>query len=1153
MQLQSSTFFLLHRYLYAHQYTTLPYVNLLPHSIKTLAIIMWISSFFLVIAAGWIANPVQTKEFYLIITNDTSTCDPMFNACLTLQQFAFSTEFNSTQYLQKNITVIFSPGKHFLTGGIELNNTANVDITGSEAEQPPEITCKEKSCFTFHNTHSILIQHLKFTECLNDNSDGGVLFISDAVTVNISQCSFTNNLAHSVGGAIRLQRIESAVVLDCHFVNNSAMCYPFTCSPSHCTASCGAIAADSIVSFFIENSKFSSNTAFCSSGAVCSLFSNTSVFDSVFEENNATKGAGGGLYVESSEIRIDNCTFANNIAGIFGGAMYIDASYVEVYDSHLDMNTGGNGGAVYSSFSILAFFRSSFFMNTVTGLFAEGGAANFLNTSLIIDSCEFSKNKAYLGGAINIKHAFDKVLISGSTFQNNVDLLDCGGAICLQLSGIPPCFTSCNGNVSPASSDPVVHVKGCSFKLNNGFKTGAIDATGGVLNVSESEFIENTGTQGGAISSTTNFIYIQTSSFTGNAASVFGGAIYVSNGILRSDNNSFSSNDGGIGDGGAINALTSTIYSRNDFYSGNKARTAGGAISGLQSDVSCTSCTFLANTVVIGGGAIYLSQGTLRSIDSTYQANSAGQNGGALYINQSSVSINRDYYSSNDAKFCSTLFQADKTLQLHNTTFVDNKGFDSDRVYTIQLTNVQGYCGNLFISRNIGSLYLFYSRINFTDSILLTDNTGKAGGALSLVQGLAWFEPLSTPCIMGNTASNGAGVFLFQSELRVSTSFMRVNNNTANVSGGGIYGYQSQIIVDITNSSETTRNEGSDSVLFSYNSAVIEGGGLSAVATSLNIFGGSVKFIANVAVRGGAIALLEGSNIKNLKTTEEIFAEANFIELVLSNNTAQYGGAIYVADGTNSGVLCKQSTTDRFQSISTEECFVQTLGLYFLSSPRYRQFNYMNLFFEFNMGTIAGSDIFGGLLDRCQINAFSEIKNVITIDNKFSGFDYLKLIAQFQIEFNYDLVTHPFNPQLIISNITRNDVRGLISSDPVQICFCEGNIYNCTYQWPKIFAKRGEPFSVRAVTVDQVQNPVNGLALATLISEGSQLKVDQSQQVANGVCTDLVYNVFSTKPNALIQLYPMGPCENRGISSQNISTVEPLYNSHHWGMAFWPL
>ena len=1104
---------------------------------------MWINILFLVTVVGWIANPVQTKQSYLILNNDTTTCDPMYNACFTLQKFARSTEINSSQYLQQNMTINFAPGKHFLTGGIELNNTASVVITGFEAEQLPEITCEKKSCFSFRNTYSILIQRLKFTECLNDNSDGGVLFISDAVTVNISQCSFTNNLAHSLGGAIRLQRIESAVVLDGQFVNNSVTRYPFTCSSNQFTASCGAIAADSIDSFFIENSKFSSNTAFCSSGAVCSLFSNTSVIGSVFNENNATVGAGGGVFIKSSEIRIDNCTFANNSANEYGGAVYVDASYLEVYDSHFYTNTGGNGGAVYSSFSILTFFSSSFFTNTVTGISAKGGAADFLNTSLIIDSCEFSKNEAHLGGAINIKNAFSEVIISRSTFKNNEDLQHCGGAICLQLTGKPPCSTSCNGDVTPASSDPIVHVQDCSFISNSGFRAGAIDATGGVLNVSESEFRENRGLGGGAISSLANFVYIQTSNFNGNTALIFGGALYVNDGFLQSDSNRFSSNiadigDGsGIGAGGAIVAFTSTIYSRNDLYFGNKAITIGGAISGLQSDVSCTSCTFSTNAVLNSGGAIYLSQGTLRSIDSTYQANSAGQNGGALYTNHTSVSVDGDYYSTNDAKFCSTFFQADETLQLQNTTFVDNTALDSDRAYTVQLTNVRGNCGNLFFSRNIGSFYLFYSRVNFTGSALFTDNTGKAGGALSLVQGLAWFEPLSTPSIMGNTASNGAGVFLFQSELRVSTSFLRVDNNTANVSGGGMYGYQSQIIVDISNSLEATRNEGtdSDSVLFRYNSAIIEGGGLNAFSTSLDIMGGSVKFIANMAVRGGAIALSEGSNIKNLKSTEEIFAERKFIELVLSNNTAQYGGAIYVADGTNSGVLCKQFTTNRIQSISTEECFVQTLGLYFLRSFHYRQFNYMNIFFEFNMGTIAGSDIFGGLLDRCQINTFSEVRNVITLDNKLSGFDLLKLIAQFQIDFNYDQVTHPFNPQLIINNITRSHVKGLISSDPVQICFCEGNTYDCTYQWPIIFAKRGESFSVRAVAVDQVQNPVNGTAVASIISDGTQLKVDQTQQNLNGVCTDLVYNVFSTKTNAQIQLYPMGPCENRGISSKNIS------------------
>ena len=197
----------------------------------------------------------------------------------------------------------------------------------------------------------------------------------------------------------------------------------------------------------------------------------------------------------------------------------------------------------------------------------------------------------------------------------------------------------------------------------------------------------------------------------------------------------------------------------------------------------------------------------------------------------------------------------------------------------------------------------------------------------------------------------------------------------------------------------------------------------------------------------------------------------------------------------------------------------------------------MNIFFTSNTGTKAGNDIYGGLLDRCQINAFSEINNLEFISNRLSGFDYLKILAQFQIEFDYNQTTDPFLPQNIIRAITGDSVKGLISSDPVQLCFCENNTYNCSYQWPRIFVKKGETFTVRAVTVDQVENPVTGTVLASVISEGTQLKVDQSRKVTTGACTELIYNVFSTEANVTFQLYPDGPCDDNGISSKRLNVT----------------
>ena len=70
-----------------------------------------------------------------------------------------------------------------------------------------------------------------------------------------------------------------------------------------------------------------------------------------------------------------------------------------------------------------------------------------------------------------------------------------------------------------------------------------------------------------------------------------------------------------------------------------------------------------------------------------------------------------------------------------------------------------------------------------------------------------------------------------------------------------------------------------------------------------------------------------------------------------------------------------------------------------------------------------------------------------------------------------------------------------------------------------------------------MENPVNGTVLASVISEGTRLKVDQSRQVTNGACTELIYNVFSTKASISFQLYADGPCDKNGISRKTLNVT----------------
>ena len=571
----------------------------------------------------------------------------------------------------------------------------------------------------------------------------------------------------------------------------------------------------------------------------------------------------------------------------------------------------------------------------------------------------------------------------------------------------------------------------------------------------------------------------------------------IYNGFIYSSNNTYQNNSA-LKNGGALFVVNCTVVLQHDQYNANNAYEGnGGAIYSIFSDITTTGCEYANNVASLGGGALVLSTGSYNSNKSIFRANNSSRNGSALFIVASSVSIDRDMFLNNFGR---------QTSENSQTTIQDT---------TIQLTNTHGICSNLTFIDNAGSLYLFYSTLNFTSLVILKGNEGMAGGALTLIQSEVFFEYSSPVTIVHNTALYGGGIFLSQSKLNVYTRLLQIDNNIAKQFGSGLYGYQSQVTI--------TGSQLSDLISFTRNYAA-QGGAVFAVATSLFIFNGSVVFSSNEAIRGGAAALSEGSKIYIQKTSEDFYNQFS-IKLVFSNNSADYGGAIYVLDDSNSAVLCQQTAQSGLRPLSTNECFLQTLRLYYPRDTYYSVFNYINIFFQFNEGNKAGNDIFGGLLDRCQINAFSEIYN-FGFRNELSGFDYLKAIVQFQIEFDYNRTIQPFNLQVTVSSVTRQLVKDAISSDPVQLCFCEDITYNCSLNLPKISTRRGEMFSITAVTVDQVENPVNGTVL----------KVGQAQQVTAGKCTKLVYNVFSTEKEATFEVFPNGPCNNIGISSKK-STI----------------
>ena len=142
------------------------------------------------------------------------------------------------------------------------------------------------------------------------------------------------------------------------------------------------------------------------------------------------------------------------------------------------------------------------------------------------------------------------------------------------------------------------------------------------------------------------------------------------------------------------------------------------------------------------------------------------------------------------------------------------------------------------------------------------------------------------------------------------------------------------------------------------NNCAIRGGGIHATSSSIAIHQtGTLQLMDNSAVDGGA--MYPKVNPK-LYILHEFAREYIFLEF--KGNDANYGGAVYVADDTNSGA-CSLNI----------ECFIQILAVYQLLPNSSRTIE-ETVLFSVNDASNQGFNLFGGLLDRCVLSLIAKTR-----------------------------------------------------------------------------------------------------------------------------------------------------------------------------------
>ena len=731
---------------------------------------------------------------------------------------------------------------------------------------------------------------------------------------------------------------------------------------------------------------------------------------------------------------------------------YQDKQNFSFYHPHfLCFEQEVSGGALYTSFSNVSIIDSKFVQNKAN----VGGAIAALNSSLHITRSTYENNQAHFGGVITTCES--TVSIYNSTFTGNTAV----------------------------------------------FRGGVMETHKAMISISSSTMTNNSAFEAGAVSVYETFFIISATNFTNNSASIGGVITTLGESSFDITNCTFAYNSAAYF-AGVVKALKSSFIVINSNFTNN------GAINVLQADETLfiiTNCTFSNNHAVYSGvietyrslfiiinslfsatygGVLEIIDSSFNIMNSTFSNNKASQRGSITQTWKSSVNITRATFTNNTAAEGGAIWSAsESSITIESSKFNFNAANTFGVIYILQCTMV---LSDSTFNHNSGSLYTFISNLtirgytvieNCTEPLTSqSENISQEGGAITSFLSTITFTGVSK--VSNNKARRCGGILATKSKLEIYGEATIANNMATNGSGGGI-------------SLHTSNLEIKGKCNISSNFALWKGGGIHATSSAITVYQpGSLQFINNSAINGGGIFMEASTKLYILQLVGYLW-KTEFL-LTFIGNHANFGGAMYVEDSFSSAAC-----------LSGVECFIQILQI------RQYGFNhtvFMLQNFEGNKAVVQGSNLFGGLLDRCIPSPFTEVYQHQTTHN--SGFTSL----------------------MSTSNILIDSIASL----PVQVCFCNGKGEpDCSYQPPPIVIVKGESFIVSVVAVDQVNHTVDANIISFLSSPGSRFAEGQQIQTVSRKCTELAFNVFSPYASERVNIYTDGPCQRAELSTSHIT------------------
>ena len=1072
------------------------------------------------------------------------------DACLTLAQFAA----DSTGYIgnETNVSLFFLPGNHCLERELSLSHANNFSMSkGIGGNGTVFVECGSQSGrLNISETTVATIKGLHFIGCggnrvsqvkqfiVEDTIFQGVegrgtaLVLSEVTDASITKSSFLSNTHSST-----FEHLDPSSFISIQDILN----YVYLEQSSSLAVGGAFYTVFSNVS--IVSSNFSHNTAEIG-GALFAHGSRLQVVGSTYSYNRANFG--GVVNTSESSINFDNSAFSENAAEIHGGVMITYRDAFSVHGTTFTNSSAGGSIGVMLTYKSLFNITDSNFGDNTAGRFC--GVICAVHGNFSISSSTFTNNSVVRDGGV-IRTLGSSFNITNSTFTNNSVAND---------GGVMATFGGSSFNITSST-----------FTSNSAATDGGVMFTfdGSSFSITNSSFTNNSAAEyGGAIATldSSNKNIITNSTFTNNSAAEYGGVLYTSDSSFNITSTTFMNNSAAEY-GGVLYTSDSSFNITSTTFMNNSAAEYGGVMRTSDSSFNITSSTFTNNSAT-NGGVMHTSDSSFNITSSTFTNNNA-TSGGVMRSSHTSFNITSSNFANNNAAYGGVMRTSDSLCNITSSSFTNNNGtLDGGVIHMstdISLFNITnctfasntageggviwctdqvvlnvvssgfytnkayGSGGTMFtrgcfihvtdcvFDRNLGSLYIFkYSNLTFSgytrfencaEPLNRIDKEGpltqlqQEGGAITSIQSIVIFTGVSS--FLKNQARRGGAILAIESKI-MCTMYVCVitiaNNRAKNGSGGGISLQQSNLEIK------------GNCIITSNNAR--RGGGIHATSSTVAVYQlGTLQFINNRAENGSGLYLEVNAKLNVLKS-QRSHNENEYI-LIFRDNHANYGGAIYVADDTNSGAC-----------LPDYECFIQIWALHHVV---HNNLNTSNILFSDNTASEQGANLFGGLLDRCISSPFAEVYQQ-TIPTYYSGVSYLGNI----------------------SNIAALDT---ISSLPVRVCFCKSESEpDCSYQPPTIKVKKGKAFTVPLVAVDQVNHSVDASIFSSLSSQyGGFSEGQQTQSVErNTFCINLTFNVFSPHDSETINLFADGPC---GSSTHSVRHLDVQFNDCTCPVGFEPL